>query len=69
MAKNCNLWQYEKIASNNNAVPEHERLFPSSRINNCGNLRLHGHPAKKLLELDVTAGRTKGLKPAQLLET
>ena len=59
----------EKIAFNNNAVTEHKRLFPSSRINNRGNLRLHGHLAKELLELDVAAGRTKGLKPAQLRET
>lgn len=59
----------EKIAFDNNAAPEHKRLFPSSRINNRGNLRLHGHPAKELLEIDVAAGRTKDPKPAQLRET
>ena len=59
----------EKMSLNNNTVLEHKRLFPSSRINNHGNIHLHGHLAKELLKLDVAAGRTQGLKPAQLRET
>ena len=30
---------------------------------------MHGHDAKKLLELDVAAGDADGIKPAQLKQT
>ena len=59
----------EKIAFDDEAAAAHKLLFPPSEINNRGNLRLHGHEAKRLLELDVAAGKAKGVRPAALRET
>lgn len=67
--KNTIRGNIEKIAFDDKAAAAHKVLFRSSAINNRGNLRLHGHPAKKLLELDVAAGKTKGVRPAALRET
>jgi hypothetical protein len=50
-------------------VEDHLKNFPPSKINNRGKVRLHGHPAKELLELDVAAGDADGKKPAELKKT
>lgn len=59
----------DKIAFDDAAVEEHLRNYPPPTINNRGNLRLHGHPAKKFLELDVAAGKHLTMKPKELRET
>lgn len=59
----------EKIAFDDKAAAAHKLLFPASEVNNRGNLRLHGHRAKALLELDVAAGKAEGITPAALPET
>jgi hypothetical protein len=57
----------ESIRFEDDATKQHLLLFAStSNKNNRGNPRLHNNPAKKLLELDVAAGRANGRKPAEL---
>ena len=57
----------ESIRFEDDATKQHLLHFAStSNKNNRGNPRLHNNPAKKLLELDVAAGRANGRKPAEL---
>jgi hypothetical protein len=59
--------QMESIRFEDDATKQHLLHFAStSNKNNRGNPRLHNNPAKKLLELDVAAGRANGRKPAEL---
>ena len=60
------LKNVRSIAFDDAAAKQHLTNFPPSEINNRGNLRMHGHPAKQLLELDVAAGRANGRKPSEL---
>jgi hypothetical protein len=60
------LKNVKSIAFNDAAAKRHLVNFPPSTINNRGNLRMHGHVAKKLLELDVAAGKAFGRKPSEL---
>lgn len=61
------LAQIESINFEDEATKQHNILFRSQcNKNNRGNPRMHNHPAQKLLELDVAAGKTEGRKPAQL---
>jgi hypothetical protein len=49
------------------ATEQHNNLFRlKSDKNNRGNPRMHNHPGKRWLELDVAAGNADGRKPAEL---
>ena len=60
--------QTTSIKFDDEATKQHNILFRSSQSNknNRGNPLLHKHPAKKLIELDVAAGKAAGRKPAEL---
>lgn len=58
-----------KIQFDDQAALDHINNFPPSDINNRGNVRLDGHPAKNLLELDVAAGYADNMKPSELKKT
>ena len=59
----------EMISFDDKAVLEHLANFPPSTINNRGNISMQGHRGKELLELDVAAGKTKGVKPLEFKKT
>lgn len=61
--------QMESISFEDEATRQHNMLFrphPRPKTNNCGNPRIHNHPGKSWLELDVAAGNATGRTPAQL---
>lgn len=59
--------QMESIRFEDDATKQHLLLYGSrSNKNNRGNPRIHNNPAKKLLELDIAAGRANGRRPAEL---
>jgi hypothetical protein len=49
-------------------LAKHIEKFCGQTINNRGKTKLHNHPAKNLLELDVAAGRTDMLFPKDILQ-
>jgi hypothetical protein len=51
------------------ASVSHNINYPPSKVNNRGNVNMQRHPSKKLLELDVAAGKANGTKPAELKKT
>ena len=59
----------EMISFDDKAVQEHLANFCPSTINNRGNIRMHDHCANELLELDVAAWKTNGVKPLDLKKT
>lgn len=56
----------KSIGFENEASKQHNINFTPTILNSRGNVRMHKHPAKKLLELDVAAGRATNKKPAEL---
>lgn len=59
--------QMQSIKFEDAAAVQHNNLFRfKSDKNNRGNPRMHNHPGKRWLELDVAAGNANGRKPAEL---